>query len=374
MKRWMKNKDLPFAAKLACILISIICLGYLLTLGKVVLAPLFLACLLAMLFEPFARLLEKKLKFSRGLSSLSSVSVVLLFLLGLGYFIGDQVSSFSEDIPQLKDQSVHVFHGLQDWVNDRFTINIEKQFEYLQQGADRLLVSSGMILGFTFTFFSSSLGFFVFFLLFFTFILNYRRILHTFILQVFSDEHRVQVKEVVSEIQRIIKSYVTGVFIQIAIVSTLAFIALTVLGVKYALLLGVLTGLLNVIPYIGISLSLLISCFIAFATSTPITCLYVAIAYIGIHAIDGNIIIPFIVGSKVKINALFSFIGIIVGEQLWGIAGMFLCIPALAIIKIIFERIEHLQPWGTLLGNEVKMRRKKRKVKITPRVTFEEKD
>lgn len=370
----MKNKDIPFFARLAFILISIIGLGYLLIIGKMVLAPLFLACLLAMLFEPFASFLEKKFKFSRGISSLSSVAVVLLILLGLGYFIGDQVSSFSEDIPQLKEQSVNVFHSLQEWVSDRFTINTEKQFEYLQQGTDKLLVSSGVILGFTFGFFSSSLGFFVFFLLFFIFILNYRRILHTFILQVFDDEHQVKVKEVVNEIQRIIKSYVAGVFIQIVLVSALTFLALTILGVKYALLLGVLTGLLNVIPYIGISISLLISCFIAFATSTPITCFYVAIAYVLIHAVDGNIIIPFIVGSKVKINALFSFIGILVGEQLWGIAGMFLCIPALAIIKIIFERIESLQPWGAVLGNELKVRKRKRKVRITPRVTFEEKD
>ncbi len=109
-------------------------------------------------------------------------------------------------------------------------------------------------------------------------------------------------------------------------------------------------GLLNVIPYIGICISLLISCFIAFATGTVSTCIYVAIGYVIVHIIDGNIVLPFVVGSKVKINALFSFIGILLGEHLWGISGMFLCIPAIAIIKIIFERVEGLKPWGKPFG------------------------
>jgi predicted PurR-regulated permease PerM len=70
-------------------------------------------------------------------------------------------------------------------------------------------------------------------------------------------------------------------------------------------------------------------------------------------------VLPFVVGSKVKINALFSFIGILLGEHLWGIAGMFLCIPAIAIIKIICERVDDLKPWGKLLGEEKTQKRRK---------------
>lgn len=370
----MKNLKLPFSANLAFVLISIICLGYILSLGKMILAPLFLACLLAMLFEPFAKFLEVKLKFSRGLSSMSSVFIVIIFLGGLGYFFGNQVSDFSEDIPQLKTQSVYVFHSLQEWVAQSFGMNVDKQFEYLSQGSDKLLSSSGVILGYTVSFFSGGLAFFAFCILFFVFVLNYRRILHGFILNVFRDKHQGEVKATVNEIQTMIKSYVAGVFIQIILVSTMTSVGLSILGIKYAILLGVLTGLLNVIPYIGVSISLLISCFIAFATATPMDCLYVAILYIVIHTIDGNLIIPFIIGSKVEINALFSFIGILVGEQVWGIAGMFLCIPILAIVKIIFGRIEVLKPWSGLLGTEPKVKLKKRKVKISKKLTIEEKD
>ncbi|GCE36026.1 AI-2E family transporter [Sporomusaceae bacterium FL31] len=93
-----------------------------------------------------------------------------------------------------------------------------------------------------------------------------------------------------------------------------------------------------------------------------------------VHAIDGNIVLPFVVGSKVKINALFSFIGILLGEHLWGISGMFLCIPAIAIIKIIFERVDGLKPWGKLLGEEEKPHKKKKSYKISKNITLKEMD
>jgi predicted PurR-regulated permease PerM len=132
------------------------------------------------------------------------------------------------------------------------------------------------------------------------------------------------------------------------------------LGVKYAILLGVLTGLLNVIPYLGICISLLISCFIAFATSTPSTCIYVAIGYIAVHVVR-KYCSSVCGGSKVKSTHYF-FIGILIGEHLWGIAGMFLCIPAIAIIKN-FERVQGLQPWGKL-GEEEKPNKKKKHIKF----------
>lgn len=365
---------LPFLVKLTLVVVSITGLGYLLALGESILAPFFLAFLMAMLFLPFANFLERKLKFPRSLSTIFSVMILLIVLTGLIFFFGSQISSFSKDIPQLSEQANHVFHDLQRWVSKTFNVKIDEQFAYLDEGLKKLLSSTGIILGFTFGIFSTGLGFLAFFILFFIFILNYRRILNNFIVNVFTEKHKSSVQEVVSEVRIMTKRYITGLCLQVIIVSFLTTIVLTILGVKYAILLGVLTGLLNVIPYIGVLISLLISCFIAFATTTPFTCIYVAIGYVIVHVIDGNIILPFVVGSKVKINALFSFIGILVGEHLWGIAGMFLCIPAIAIIKIIFERVEGLKPWGKLLGEEEKINKKKKTYKISKNITLKEMD
>lgn len=346
----MNTVKLPFISKLALVIISLIGIGYLIKLGQSILAPFFLAFLLALLFEPIASFMERKLRFSRSLSSLVSVFIMLIILGGLGFFFGSQLANFSEDIPQLEKQFTNVFHELQVWISNTFNLKIAKQFEYINEGLNKLLSSTGVILGFTVGIFSSGLGFLFFCLLFFVFILTYRRILHQFVINVFDAKHENKVEEIVSEVQIMTKKYITGLCIQIVIVSTLTSILLSVLGVKYAILLGVLTGFLNVIPYIGILISMVIACFMTFATGEPSTCIYVALGYLAVHAIDGNIVLPFVVGSKVKINALFSFIGILVGEHLWGISGMFLCIPAIAIFKIIFERIDSLKPWGLLLG------------------------
>ncbi len=360
--------------KLALVIISIIGLGYLVRLGQSILAPFFLAFLLAMLFVPFANLLERKIKLPRSISTMVSVFIMIGVLLGLGYFFGTQLANFSKDVPKLEKQFVSVFNELQHWISEKFNVNTKEQFQYINQGLNKLLSSTGVILGFTLSIFSTGLGFLFFCILFFVFILNYRRLLNQFIINVFDDKHIDKVREVVGEIQSMTKKYITGLCIQIVIVSIITSLTLTIIGVKYAILLGVLTGVLNVIPYIGVLFSMVISCFIAFATGSPSQCIYVLIGYVIIHAIDGNVILPFVVGSKVKINALFSFIGILVGEHLWGISGMFLCIPAMAIVKIIFERVDGLKPWGNLLGEEEKPDRKKKSYKISRTITLQEKD
>lgn len=365
---------LPFLLKLALAVISIIGIGYLIKLGQSILAPFFLAFLMAMLFLPLANFMERRLKFPRSVSTIVSVMMMLIILTGMIFFFGSQLSSFSKDLPHLSKQFNLVFHNLQNWVSQTFNVKIHEQLDYLDQGLSKLLSSSGIILGFTFSVFSTSLGFLAFFILFFVFILNYRRILNNFIVNVFNEKHKASVQEVVSEVRIMTKRYIIGLCLQVIIVSVLSTTVLTILGVKYAILLGVLTGLLNVIPYIGIAISLLVSCFIAFATGSVSTCVYVAIGYVIVHAIDGNIVLPFVVGSKVKINALFSFIGILLGEHLWGISGMFLCIPAIAIIKIIFERVDGLKPWGKLLGEEEKPHKKRKSYKISKNITLKEMD
>jgi predicted PurR-regulated permease PerM len=88
----------------------------------------------------------------------------------------------------------------------------------------------------------------------------------------------------------------------------------------------------------------------------------IIIAYVIIQFIDNHFLIPYIVSSKVKINALISIIIVLLGGALWGISGMFLSIPFIGILKIIFDRVPELKPWGRLLGDEIPTRRKGQKI------------
>lgn len=150
------------------------------------------------------------------------------------------------------------------------------------------------------------------------------------------------------------------------IVTILACAAYSIIGVKYSFLLGLITGIFNIIPYIGIFSSLLLTILITFATSTASHVLFVIIAVIAIHLVDSNYIMPKIVGSKVQINTLIALIGLVLGEMLWGITGMLLALPVIAVMKVVFDRVPSLNPWGMLLGDEehesvLPIRKKKRK-------------
>lgn len=368
----MKSISLPFVAKLALVLLSIIMLGYLAILGKTLLSPLFFSLLMAFLLLPFSNFLEKKLRFRRSISSISAVILMVAVLYGILYFLGNQLGELWADWPLLVKQVTTAFHDIQLWISKTFHVNTYKQQSYLADGLEKSLATSAIVIGTTILTLSSSLLFLAFTLLFTFFILHYRSLLYNFLTAVFAEEHKTKVSEIVKEIQRIIRKYVTGLFLQMLIVSSLMMIILSLLGVKYAILLGLIAGIFNIIPYLGIFTALLISTLITFATAGASQALFVVFAFIGVHTLDGNILMPLVVGSKVKINALFAFIGIIIGEMIWGISGMFLCIPYLAMLKIIFERVEGLKPWGALLGEENKSPRKRRTYKITEKIKLED--
>lgn len=347
----MEKLRLPFLTPLVFTLVSIFGIGYLAILGQSILAPLICGFLLASLFLPLASWLEDKLRFKRILATTFCFILLMLSIFGISYFFLYQISDFFQDLPILEHKLVYNFQKLQLWVREEYDIRLPTQMTYLEQGLNRLLASSAHIIGLTLSIFSSSLGFIAFTLLFFFFILNFRRTLRVFLVSVFRKEHSLQVVSVLGKIKVMVRKYVSGLFIQILLVTLMTTLTLSFMEVRYALLLGVLTGLLNVIPYVGILVSCLLTCMISFITGTG-SPLWIIVAYMVIHAIDANVVLPLIVGSRVKINPLISFIALLIGQHMWGISGMFLSIPVFAVLKIIFEHVENLQPWAILMGEE----------------------
>ncbi|MCD2421460.1 AI-2E family transporter [Niabella pedocola] len=346
------NQSLPFLTKLALVLFCMISLGYLLMLGQTLLAPMFFSFLMALLFLPVAVFLERKCRLPRTIATTVVIVLMLLTFAGVIAFFSTEARSFTEDWPQLKQHGMQAFETTQDWIRSKFHINAKKQWDYINQGAEKLFSQSAAIVSTTLSTVSATFIFLGFTLLFTFFILNYRRVLYAFLVSVFSDAHKPRVEGIVRRVKTIIKKYIIGLLIQMLIVSVALILVLSLIGVKYAVLLGFMGGILNVIPYLGIITALLFSCLVTFATVGSGKVLLVIIAFIIVHAIDSNIVMPLVVGSKVKLNPMIAFIGIIVGEMLWGISGMFLCIPFLAILKIIFDRVDGLHAWGMLMGEE----------------------
>jgi putative permease len=343
----------PFYIKLAAILIAMIALIFISILGKEVLCPLLFGLLFSLLLLPVAAWFERKLKLHRSAASSLAVIVLLAAIAGLIFLIGKQIAKISNDLPMLKHQITLSLHDFQQWISTTFHVNIEKQMDYVNSATYKLENSTPQVLGATVMSLSSVLLFLVFIILDTFFFLFYRRRLLKFLLDVFKEKNAATVYDIVATIQSIIRKYLVGILLEMSTVAVVCCGVFLLIGIKYAILLGIITALFNIIPYIGIFTALLLNVIITFATVGVATkVLLVVITVVAMHLIDSNILLPLIVGSKVRINAFITLMGVVVGEMIWGIPGMFLSIPVIAIAKIIFDRVESLEPWGHLLGDE----------------------
>jgi len=348
-------KTLPFYHKLASVLVILISIGFLVIQGKELLSPLIFSCLFSILLLPLAALFEKKLRLKRGLAAILSVLLLLAAIYSIVYLVAIQMGDLAGDWPQFKMQLDSTVSKLQHWISVTFHVNATKQLTFVKSATSQVLDTGTSVLGITILSLSSTILFMVFTFIYTFFFLSYRRMIMRFLVSVFLEENSLVVHDIIEKVQHILRKYIIGLFIEMCVVATFVCLALSVLGIKYAILLGLITGLFNIVPYIGIFTAMALSVLITFATGAVAgKILLVAITLIITHLVDSNILLPAIVGSKVKINALITVLGVVIGEMIWGVSGMFLSIPVIAVLKIIFDRIESLKPWGILLGEEEK--------------------
>lgn len=362
----VRKPVLPFYLKLLSTLLILICLGYIALIGQTVLEPLLLALLVSALLLPMAKFLENRLNLPRSLSCVISILLLLLSVAILFFILGSQLSRLREDWPAFQQQIQDSIKDLQTWITTKYGIKYKEQVTYLDKAMTDSLGAGTSMLGQTILSISSTVLLFVFTLLYTFFLLYYRTHISTFFVRLFHENHKPVVLEIFEQVQFIVKKYMLGLLIQITLVAGMAFTAYSIIGIKYAIMLALITGIFNIIPYIGIASSALLTSLITFATSSGSHVVFVIIAIIVIHLIDSNFIMPKVVGSKVQINSLIALLGLVIGELLWGISGMFLSIPVIAIMKIVFDRVEALTVWGYLLGEEEEepLRPKKLRIKL----------
>jgi predicted PurR-regulated permease PerM len=185
-------------------------------------------------------------------------------------------------------------------------------------------------------------------------ILYYRNMLKKFIVMVFKDGNREKVEEVLRESKGVVQNYMVGLLIEMGVVAVINFIGFAIIGIEYAVFLAVFAAIMNLIPYIGMLIASVFCCMITLTTSDNTTdALWTLLVLLIVQFFDNNLIMPRVVGSKVKINAMITILGVLIGGALCGISGMFLSIPGIAILKVIFERVDDLKPWGMLLSDDI---------------------
>jgi predicted PurR-regulated permease PerM len=334
--------------KLPAVLLTLCLLVLILRRLDDILIPLAFSVLIAILLNPLCNRLT--LRMPRVLAILISLALAFLVVLGLLYFLSSQVSSFTGRLPELKVKTQELLVQIEHWGRQHFGINLRSQFETLARGLSGgsgiLRNAAGTMLGIIGVI--VLLPFYVFLMLY------YKPLLLDFLFEVFTERHSLQVAEILSETKTSVQSYMIGLLIEMAIVSTLNSLALLIIGVPSAIVIGVIGGLLNVLPYLGGIVATALPVLMVTLVEDGITTQLLIIgAYLAIQFFDNHVLVPFLVAKKVRVNALLSIVAVLLGGALWGIPGMFLAIPFMGVLKIIFDRIDGLQPWGKLMGDVI---------------------
>lgn len=359
----------PFYHRLSHTLLALGLIMAAFYLGQDIIVPFAMAGLLAVLLRPIEAWLIR-----RGVPKTVAISLVLLLaivvLVGLTMLISMQLASFTDDWPKLKKNLNDFYNDARRWIRREYNVSYRQQDQYLKkaqaQTMDTLQGSGtlGVITG--------PLGTLLILPIYVFLLLYYRAMLIQFIIRSFTDQYTERVREVLGEIRSVIQSYVVGLVTETACVAVLNSVGLLILGVQYAVLMGVIAAILNLIPYIGGLVATGLAVAVTFVNHPePTTLLGVVAVFLVVQFIDNNFLVPVIIGSKVRINALVSIVGVLLGGALAGVSGMFLSIPIIAILKVIFDRVEGLEHWGILLGDQtnekdinqmLRLRRRKKKI------------
>jgi len=348
----LKEDSTLFFKKLSFNLLSLVLIGVILYLGKGIILPFLFSLLLATLLLPSVDFLNRK-RFPKGLSILIPLIISLLIIAGILYFLSTQIAHFFDDWDTLKERVNELVKSLQKWIAKNFNIAQRKQAEYISETAEKVKTQAPKIAGQTFLSLTESFSYIILLPIYTFLILFYKGTIKKFFIELFKKSDDGKVVEILHACTHVSQRYIAGLLIETTIVFSLNTIGFLILGIKYAIFLALFAALLNLIPYIGMLIANVFCVLITLITSeNPADALWVAGILALVQFFDNNIGMPLIVGNNVRINALVTILGVLIGGALCGIPGTFLAIPALAALKVIFDRVDTLNAWGILLGDE----------------------
>jgi predicted PurR-regulated permease PerM len=342
------KREFPFYIKAPVIMLGLVIAVFILSVLRDILVPLAFSTLIAILLNPLTVKLERKMP--KILAIIVAMLIAVTAVAGLAYFLSSQIAHFFDNVDAMKQKFSELLVIIQKWLEQTFGIGAQKQLQMVNEAVNGNKAVIGQTL-------SGALGILsvIFLIPVYTFLLLlYKTLILNFLYEVFSEENQMKVGQILTETKGAIQSYIVGLLIETGIVAVMNSCALLILGVQNAILIGVIGAILNLLPYIGGIIAIALPVLMATLTMDGFTTqLLIIAAYALIQFIDNNILVPRIVSSKVQINALVSIIVVLLGAALWGVPGMFLSIPFIAVLKIIFDRVQDLKPWGKILGDNI---------------------
>jgi predicted PurR-regulated permease PerM len=331
----------------------VIIIVFFMIMAKPILVPLLIAGYVAMLMTSFCNRLERW-KFPRTLAAFIALLLCTVVVSGIVYFIITQLQHFTADLEtniagDLDRFVVRVDHAVHDTLG--LDMGMDRGFEpkKLLELIKPENMSTSKLLGRALGTLSGLLllPIFVFFLLI------YRDHFAVFADKLFAREKQSELMAHIASIRKLVHAYLAGAGKVMLILAIVDSSILLLLGIKHAIFFGMVAGMLNIIPYLGPFLGAIMPFTFALLTKDSLFYPFAVSACFGlVHLAETTWLTPKITGSNVSLNAFMTFLGLLIGGSIWGIVGMILIIPTIAILKKLFELTPDTQPYAYLLGEE----------------------
>lgn len=334
------------------VLLFIILLASLLYFGKPLLVPITFAALLSMLLLPLSLKMEQR-GIHRAIAAIASILLIIIFFGGIIYLVSWQLSNLGRDAPKIEENLTRQVQDIKNFLSQNLGISRQKQGEIIQQQQSNGKLSSIVsgLLAST----STILVNFILVLVYIFLFLFYRGRLKKFVLMLVPASKKEETGEVMESSAKVARKYITGLMLMIFSLWVMYSIGFAIVGVESFILFAVICGLLEIVPFVGNLTGNLLTIVVVLAQGGGINMVIgVLVTYALVQFIQSYILQPLVVGNIVNINPVFTVIGLVAGEFIWGIPGMVLSLPVLAIIKIVCDHVEPLKPYGFLIGGEEK--------------------
>jgi predicted PurR-regulated permease PerM len=343
----------PFYFKATVILVLSALIIAFMILAQNILIPLVLSIFFTFLLLPVSGKLESW-RIPRSLAILISILLAFVFFGALISLFVQQISSFISDWPTLQKIISVKWESLQQFVVETFHISKIEQEAWLTNKIKENASTGGVLVFGIFSATTSFLASFSLIPIYVFFLTLYKDKIKEFVRLISKENNNDQALNVVKKVSQVSQKYLTGIFLDVIILSILNSIGFLILGLPHAILFGVLISMLNIIPYVGVLIGSLLPIMMAFLTFDSLGyTLAVAGVCVFVQFLDNNFITPLVVGSSVSINPLTATVALIASALIWGIPGMILCMPLTGMVKVVFDHVESMKPYGFLLGAEV---------------------
>lgn len=310
-------------------------------LARDIVIPILISAIISIVLLPSVKRLEKKLAPALAISLVLIVTLVVF--ISAGWLIINQISDLVRDLPNLETRYNSLVDRISDTLKNTFGMTTVEQNQLLKNGLSTLGRSATYLVSATTNVVSLVIQIPIYIFLF----LIYRDRFRAFFIS-FLPETEEQTWKV--EIQNVVQGYISGLLLVTLIIAILNSLGLLLLGIDHAVFFGVLSGVLTIIPYIGIFIGATLPVLMALITKDSLWYpVGVILIFSFVQFLEGNFITPRITGSKVSINALAAIVALLVGGKILGLAGMILAIPGLGVVKILLAHTTYLKPFVILI-------------------------